>query len=92
MQKRANRPTVNSRKCQHLRGSYIWSPAEGKGGGTGYILKSRGFHPRPATAKTRSPSRQEQRRSRAVRGDLIPHRSTSPLHLVGNVSLRIAGR
>ena len=35
-----------------------------------------GSHPRPATAKTRSPSRQEQRRSRAVRGDLIPHQSS----------------
>ncbi len=28
-------PSVNSRKCQHFRRSYIWSPGEAKGGGRG---------------------------------------------------------
>ena len=40
--------TVKSRNYPHLRGSYIWSPAEGKGGGRGSKSGRYGSHSRQA--------------------------------------------
>ena len=72
-----DRPTVNSRKYQHLRRCYVWSPAEDKGGGSGSKYDDQGphLHARLQQRNMTQSSRQEQHRSRAVRGDLIPHRS-----------------
>ena len=35
-------PSVNSRKCQYFHRNYVWSPAEGTGGGRGSSLSGTG--------------------------------------------------
>jgi len=55
--------TVKSRKYQHLRGSYIWSPAEAKGGGSGSKSGRNGSRPCRVCSLPRHAVKSQPRRS-----------------------------